>query len=98
MSSGLLDQSQFNFTYNASNDFPSKIKIQILAFNTHLNVLLNKMEGLIYNSSIYSKVSMSNGINVTNSQTNSNRLVSEKNNYLGLKKKIIISEISINYF
>ncbi len=64
LSSGILDQRQFNFTlFNVSDGFPIKIELQAIVLSSYLRITLNKIEGLIYNSSIYSQVNFANGSN-----------------------------------
>ena len=65
---GILNQDQFILTLvNASNGFPAKIQIQTKIFDSSLNMTLYLVEGLISNSSIYSKVTF-----VNSSSMNSN--------------------------
>jgi hypothetical protein len=64
LSSGILNQNQFIFTsFNTSNGFPSEIQIQVNVLNSSLKIKLNLVDGLIYNSSIYSQVNFVNSSN-----------------------------------
>jgi hypothetical protein len=67
LSSGILNQNLFNFTsFSASNGSPDQIQMQVNVLGTSLKVTLNRIEGLIYNSSIYSQVKFGNSSNTTN--------------------------------
>jgi hypothetical protein len=72
LSNGILDQNQFNFTsFNISDGFPIKIELQAIVLSSFLRITLNQVEGLIYNSSIYSQVYFA-----SNSNTNEQNFVS----------------------
>jgi hypothetical protein len=61
-----LNQNLFNFTsFSASNGSPDQIQMQVKVLGTSLKVTLNKIEGLIYNSSIYSQVKFTSNPNIT---------------------------------
>lgn len=70
LSSGILNQNQFNFTFNSSNGFPLALQVQFLAFEAYLNIRLNQVEGLAYNSSIYSKIWIAKGVNFVQMKSN----------------------------
>ncbi len=64
LSSGILSQNQFIFTsFNASNGFPIQFQININVLSSSLTIKLNQVEGLIYNSSIYSQVKFASSPN-----------------------------------
>ena len=66
LSSGVLSQNQFSFTsFNGSNGFPSQFQIKINVLSSSLIIKLNQVEGLIYNSSIYSQVKFTSNPNIT---------------------------------
>ena len=64
LSSGVLSQNQFSFTsFNASNGFPFQFQINTNVLNSSLSIKLNQLEGLIYNSTVYSQVTLTNSSN-----------------------------------
>ncbi len=64
LSSGILNQNQFNFTsFNISNGFPDQIQMQVNVLDSSLKLTLFKVEGLLYNSSMYSQVKFGNSSN-----------------------------------
>ena len=66
LSSGILSQNQFSFTsFNVSNGFPIQFQIKINVLSSSLIIKLNQVEGLIYNSSIYSQVQFTSNPNIT---------------------------------
>ena len=65
LSLGVLNQNQFSFTsFDASNGFPIQFQINIDVLNSSLTIKLHQVEGLIYNSSIYSKVKFTSNPNI----------------------------------
>ena len=79
--SGLLNQDQFNFTYDdTSSEFPMRIKIKVHLFDTYLDISLDQVEGLVYNSSIYSKVLLHDLV-LNTSQADLEDIVSDKKHF-----------------
>ena len=59
-----MNQNQFSFTlFDASNGFPIQFQINIDVLNSSLTIKLHQVEGLIYNSSIYSQVKFTSSQN-----------------------------------
>ena len=64
LSNGVLSHNQFSFTsFNASNGFPIQFQLNINVLSSSLTIKLNQVEGLIYNSSIYSQVKFTSSQN-----------------------------------
>jgi hypothetical protein len=62
---GILNQNQFNLTsFYSSNGFPNQIQMKINILSSSLIITLNQVEGLIYNSSIYSQVNFTSNPNI----------------------------------